>query len=364
MTIAAPRARIDWIDTGRGLAILLVALYHSASWLLAAGFDIAYWREINDALSSLRMPLFFALAGLFAPKWIEAPWSRLWNVKLRLYVWVFLIWEVIGSVVFLLGVTMQGEGFSVRQSLLALLISPVAPRFELWFIWALALFFVLAKLIRRLDYRIQLTLAGLVSVLALSGWETANVGWSGSAKYFVFFLAGVYLRPVILRLGSAPGRLLTLASILVWAALSVTVAVLHLRGVPGLYFVNCVLGVIAGIGISRALAGISRLGSIGRTTLPIYLAHTPIIILLSFVLSLAALDPWLSPVAGILPPLLAAAAVTLALVLHRLVTPTPARYLYEPVPGLLELGRRPARVRSGRRVRSRSAHHADTDGPS
>lgn len=352
MSTAGPRARIDWIDTGRGVAILLVALYHSASWLLAAGFDIAYWREINDALSSLRMPLFFALAGLFAPKWIDGAWSALWNVKLRLYIWVFLLWEAIGSVVFLLGVTMQGEGFSIRQSLLALLLSPVAPRFELWFIWALALFFVLAKLIRRLDHRVQLAVAGLVSLLALSGWETANVGWSGSAKYFFFFLAGLYLRPLILRLGSEPGRLVTLATVIAWAALSVTVAVFDLRVVPGLYFVNCLLGVVAGIGISRWLARLARLGSIGRTTLPIYLAHTPLIILLSFLLATPLLVPLVAPVAGLLPPMLAAAAVTLALLLQRAVQPTWARYLYEPVPGLLQVDGRTASATPARRPRS------------
>ncbi|WP_181397372.1 acyltransferase family protein [Cryobacterium arcticum] len=348
-----PAARIGWIDTGRGIAILLVALYHSASWLLGAGFDIPYWREINDALSSMRMPLFFALAGLFAPKWLAVPWNHLWNSKLRLYVWVFLIWEVIGSVVFMLGLSLRGQGVGVRQSLLALLVSPVAPRFELWFIWALALFFVAAKLARRVDYRVQLALTGVVSMVALSGWETANVGWSGSARHLFFFLAGLYLRPVILRLGSIPPTLAA-GVVALWAVLSTTVAVFDLRTVPGLYFANCLIGVVAGVSISRVLAGVPRLASIGRTTLPIYLAHTPLIILLSFVLSTPLLFPVLAPVAGGVPPVLAAIAVALALWLNRAAAPTPLRYLYQPPPTVLRIGDR-STARAGRR---RAPRHA------
>lgn len=356
---AAPPGRIGWIDTGRGVAILLVALYHSASWLLGAGFDIPYWREINDALSSMRMPLFFALAGIFAPKWLARPWGQLWNSKLRLYVWVFLIWEVIGSVVFLLGMSLRGQGTGIRDSLLALAVSPVAPRFELWFIWALALFFVVAKIARRLDYRVQLVMTGLVSVVALSGWETANVGWSGSARYLFFFLAGLYLRPVILRLGRIPAPF-AVGIVLVWAVLSTVVAVYDLRAVPGLYFLNCTVGVVAGIGISRALAGLPRLAFIGRTTLPIYLAHTPLIILLSFVLSTPLLFPAVASVAGGVPPVLAAVAVTLALWLNRAVAPTPLRYLYAPPPAVLRIGPRadapaapPSPSAPGPRLRSR-----------
>lgn len=337
--------RIGWIDTGRGLAILLVALYHSVNWLGSAGFDLGYWREVNEALSSLRMPLFFALAGIFAPKWLAAPWTALWNSKLRLYVWVFLVWEVIGSLVFLVGTGMQGQGFGVRQSLLALLVSPVAPRFELWFIWALTLFFVVAKVTRAAPAAWQLLAAGLLSFVALSGWATANVGWTGSVRYYFFFLAGIYLRPVILRLGTVAVPLAA-GIVVAWAGFSVGVALLDLRAVPGVYFANCLLGVAAGIGLSRALTGIGRLAMLGRTTLPIYLAHTPIIILLSFVLSAPLVNPAVATVAVAVPPALAAVAVALALALHRATAQTPLRHLYQPPAGVLTVGR-PATDASG-----------------
>lgn len=342
--------RIGWVDTGRGIAILLVALFHSANWLLGAGFDIPYWREINDALSSMRMPLFFALSGLFAPKWLIAPWRDLWTVKVRLYLWVFLLWEVVGSIVFLLGQTLKGEGFGLRDAALGLVVSPVLPRFELWFIWALSIFFVVAKLSRRVDPRLQLVIAGAVSLVALSGLETANVGWSGALKYYFFFLAGLYLRTWIIRIGRVDSKLVTGATMVLWVAVTTAVALLGLRDVIGLYFLNCLVGVVGGIAFSRALRGVRWFGAIGRITLPIYLAHTPIVILISFVLSLPIIFPGVAVVAPVLPVLLALTAVLLALALNRFARRSWLRYAYEPPPFVTEFDQR--RFRSIRAARS------------
>lgn len=342
--------RIGWVDTGRGIAILFVALFHSANWLLGAGFDIPYWREINDALSSMRMPLFFALSGLFAPKWLITPWRALWTVKVRLYLWVFLLWELVGSIVFLLGQTMKDGGFGLHDAVLGLLVSPVLPRFELWFIWALAIFFVVAKLSRRVDPRLQLVIAATLSVVALSGLKTANVGWSGSLKYYFFFLAGLYLRTWIIRIGTIRSRLVIGATLALWVAVTVAVALLGLRDVFGLYFLNCLLGVVGGIALSRALRGVRWFGAIGRITLPIYLAHTPIVILISFVLSLPIVFSFVAGFAPILPLMLALTAVLLALALNRFAKRSWLRYAYEPPPFLTEFDER--RFRSIWRTRS------------
>ncbi|TFD56810.1 acyltransferase [Cryobacterium suzukii] len=341
MSATNPAAeRVGWVDTGRGIAILLVALFHSANWLLGAGFDIPYWREINDSLSSMRMPLFFVLSGLFAPKWLLKPWRDLWTVKVRLYLWVFLLWEVVGSIVFLLGQTMKGEGFGLRQAVLGLVVSPVLPRFELWFIWALSIFFVVAKLSRKVDPRLQLVIAGAVSIVALSGLETANVGWSGSLKYYFFFLAGIYLRSWIIRIGTVDNRLLVGAAMFVWAAVTAAIALLGLRDVFGLYFLNCLVGVVGGIAFSRTLRGVRWFGMIGRITLPIYLAHTPIVILISFLLSLPISFPAAAVIAPVLPPILAVTAVLLALYLNRFASRSALRYAYEPPPVVTEFDQR------------------------
>lgn len=348
----SPRPRLDWVDAGKGLAITLVAMYHSASWLLGAGFEIDGWRQVNEALSSLRMPLFFMLAGLFAAKWLTASWSSLWRSKLSLFVWVFLVWEVIGSAVFLLGLTMKGQPIAIPATIRDLLLSPIAPRFELWFIWALAIFFVVAKLIRRIDPRVQLVLAGLCSAAALSGWETANIGWSGSIKYFFFFLAGLYLKDAVFRLSRAHVGPVLVAAMVAWVAVSALVAIFGLRWVPGLYFVNCVLGVVTGVTVSRWLARIPRLVSIGSNTLPVYLTHTPLIIVLSYLLALLAQVTPIAVIAPALPPVLAAVAIAGSLLISGAAVRGPFRVLYQ-APRFLRGPAEPSSRTRGRRAHAR-----------
>ena len=332
MSAGAARStgRYAWVDAGRGLAITLVALYHATDWL-SVGFDTATWHLVSEILATLRMPLFFMLAGLFAGKWLTASWSSLWRSKLALFVWVFLVWGVIGSIASVIGRLMQGVelgDFSPLAILRAWLLSPIAPRFELWFIWALALFFIAAKLLRRVDPRVQLAVAAVVAAVALSGWETPNIGWSGVLKYFVFFLAGLYLKEHVLRWGRRPPGPVLVGTFLAWAALSVAIPTFGLRDVPGLYFANCVLGVLAGISLSRALVRVPRLSGIGSNTMPVYLTHTPLIILISF--GLVAFDRIvpLDVIAGILPPVVAALAVTLSLLIHSAVSRGPLALLY------------------------------------
>lgn len=312
----APGARLEWVDAGRGIAILLVALFHSSNWLLAAGAHVAGWVEFNLIVSSLRMPLFFALSGLFAAKWLKATWGTLWSGKLRMFVWVFLVWSLIGSVLFTFATRVtKGEGSLVKGTIIPFLLSPGEPRLELWFIWALVLFFVLAKLTRSIDPRIQLAVAGLASAVALSGWVTASPGWSGSVKYYAFFLAGLYGKAFLIRLGQTPRRGLLAGLFAAWLVVSILLWRLDLREIPGLYFVNCVLGVGAGIALSRALS-FGLLRRIGSQTLPIYLAHTPLAVLTSVALYLTGVTA-IAPLWPVLPPLVMVFVVWGALQVHK-----------------------------------------------
>lgn len=343
------KSRIEWVDTGRGIAIVLVALFHSTNWIIGVGVNVEYWRTINEVLSSLRMPLFFTLSGLFAAKWLQAGWGQLWAVKVRLFLWVFLLWEVIGSAAFTLGMTMTGQRVGLRDILIGLVVSPVMPRFELWFIWALALLFLFAKAIRRIDYRIQLGVTGIVSMAALSGWEGPNVGWEGLAKYAFFFLSGLYLRRWIMGYGELRKPWLLGMALVAWAVISVGLSLLGLRDIFGLYFVNCLLGVVGGIALSRALLRLGALTMLGGRTLPVYLAHTPFVIIISFLISQLGLVSSANAIAPIAPVLVAGIAVTLALGLNRVARRAPLLYLFEPPAGLLVPGTH--RARTGRRLR-------------
>lgn len=325
----AQKGRLDWVDAARGIAILLVVLYHSTTWLASVGLPLAGWTRVDEALVSLRMPLFFTVAGLFAGKWAQASWEHLWRGKVALFAWVLVVWSVIGAGAFLLGVSAQGHCCSVRGLTLMgteLLLAPLAPRLELWFVWALAVFFLLARLLRRVDSRVLLAATGLLCLLTAGQLDLVNIGWTKAPQYWFFFVLGSRGRRGVLAVGRAHPALLVLAAA-VWAgATAVTEATgtSTALGVPALL---AVAGVVAGIGASRLLARVRLLRWLGSRTLPVYLAHTPVIISVCALLAFTGAAAHLAPVAGWLVPLVAALAVVAALGVPRL---PHLGVLYEP----------------------------------
>lgn len=322
-------SRLAWVDSGRGIAICLVALFHTTNWLLAAGAGVQGWSEFNLVVSSLRMPLFFVLSGLFASKWLAVGWRELWRGKLSLFVWVFLVWSVIGVGAFTLGVrVLKGQGSLVEGTIVPMLLAPVAPRLELWFIWALALFFALAKLTARVDVRLQLAVAGVASAAALSGWDTASPGWSGAVRYYGFFLAGLYCRALVIRLGQTRRPAVLGAWFVAWLVVSLTLWQWGLREIPGLYFLNCVLGVGAGVALAR-LVRVGVISRIGSRTLPIYLAHTTVVVVISSLLHVSDVS-LMEAGALLLPPVIVVVAIWVGLQLGDRLPRLGLGFLYAP----------------------------------
>lgn len=53
--------RIEWIDTAKGICILLVIIFHVSPELLNAV------EGLQEMLSSVRMPLYYSIAGYSSP---------------------------------------------------------------------------------------------------------------------------------------------------------------------------------------------------------------------------------------------------------------------------------------------------------
>lgn len=287
----------------------------------------------------MRMPLFFTLAGLFAAKWAGAPLARLWDVKLRLFVWVFLLWEVLGLAPYLLGQTVHGVEINLRREVFDTAISPLVPRFELWFIWALALFFLMNKALRAVPAVLVLSVAAVVSIVAFTDvLPLPSPSWTGVCKYYVFFLTGMYGRRALFTYAARSGWVLRSLVVVCWVGLALAVTALDLGRLPGVYPGLACVGVLAGIALSQVLQRSALIVRLGSRTLPIYLAHTPIVILLVAALSLVAQNDLVRAAAAVLPPLVAAIAISLALGLHRWSTRPPFSFLFAPPPRLLVAG--------------------------
>lgn len=267
--------RVQWADAARGLAIALVVLHHAAKRSVTAG-SADWWLGLTDMLATMRMPLFFAVAGVFAATWVsdQRTWPQLLRAKVLLFAWVYALWVVVRYLWFL--TVPQADGNSMALSDLALRV--VYPSGG-WFIFALALMFVLARSVRSVPSPVVLVAASAVSVVFLAGWvRFENSAWDGLGMYTVFFLLGIALRDHLLeRVGRVPLWAAALVPV-AWVALYLGCAEAGLVTAPVVGLVLRLAGIAAGVGLALLLQRWSGLRALGHHTLPVYLAHQLLVV--------------------------------------------------------------------------------------
>lgn len=323
------KARLDWVDAAKGISIFLVVLTHATLWLEFAGLEPnGFLERFNQTVGSIRMPLFFAMSGLFAAKWMHTPWRDLMRGKVAILLWTFLLWQVAmfayktsaGQIL------PDQENAGVVAQLVRALAAPVRPNAELWFLWALIVFFVAAKLVRDWRPDVAVGVALFVSVLwsgvvqdAL-GDNVLRLLGPGLAKfpvYFVFFLAAaVFSGPIR---GAVARVRLWVAALVVAAwifAFGVTDVLAPLGNLPGLTTLRQLAGIAAGIAAGVLLQRFAVVAYLGANTLPVYLSHTTFIVAVACGLHLAGVD--VSAASAWLPWALALVSIAFGLLLGRI----------------------------------------------
>lgn len=333
-TAGAPRPRLVWADAAKGLCILLVVLHHSTVKHLPSvlpaelGAVGEAWLALTAALKPIRMPLFFLLSGLFAAGALRRPWAQVLTARVLTPYWVYAVWLGVIAVVFSLERTMVTNR---TQGVGDLLGDLVFASTGVWFLYALAVYFLLAKALLRWDLRWVVAGSAALAV-SVSGLPMAAANREAVLVHFVYFLVGARLPELVHRLSSwraVPTSALVVGyagavagSAALEVPLSVEVTALSLLGVP------------LAVRVARATAGLPRVGAavatLGRRTLPVYVLHMPLLALVHHLPGpAAALDALATPagstgtvlggLAVAVYPLLVTAVVTAAsLGLHRL----------------------------------------------
>ncbi|MFD1421203.1 acyltransferase family protein [Lactiplantibacillus songbeiensis] len=132
--------RIQWIDVAKGIGILLVVYGHALGGIMNAdqGGNTNILQVLYNIIYGFHMPLFFFLSGIFARNWVKRAVGIALRQKITSLVIPYFIWTVITGSIMALAQKYTNSGLGIRN----ILLSPVAPFSEYWFLYVLFVTFV------------------------------------------------------------------------------------------------------------------------------------------------------------------------------------------------------------------------------
>lgn len=164
-----PRRRIAWIDYAKGLSILMVVIGHVILGLRASGLlDDGPLLRIWDArYYNIRMPLFFALSGIFAERWVGRTTADFLRDKGATIVYPFFVWGILQTSI-QAAMTPITNGHMTFWHVLQL---PILPVGQFWFLHVLFYVMLGYFLLRKLGLSPILCLAvALVGYMIQGEW--------------------------------------------------------------------------------------------------------------------------------------------------------------------------------------------------
>ena len=268
------RGRVEWLDSLKGILIILVVVGHFLLPVWDMGGMIT---DVYQLIYLFHMPLFVFVSGLLAKHAVDAHG--------RLRVDRILTYFLIGFAYSTLLRICEGSSLSFE----ALLSFPSAP----WYVISLGSWMVLVPLLNSLRPAWGVTIAVLISVVStVQDTQTDFFALSRTAHFLPFFVLGYYMS--VKKLGHVREGCKRVGFAIVGAAAAVTFLLLRDAGLDSLFFLvsgnnECempalvaavgyagitLLGVGMSLGCVALSPGKSRpLSFLGKRTLQIYVIH-------------------------------------------------------------------------------------------
>lgn len=274
MDTAKTGKRMRWVDILRGLAIVLVMLWHALLIPRYFGHEVPQWAtNANYFFAPYRMPTLMVLSGMLLETSLRKPLSSYFAGKFRRLAWPYVVWAAIWLLI-----APADPGTDVALSMQ----DPKSwiATGHLWFLFFLLCYYLVGPAIRWVPTRIPFVFVPLV-VFAAS--VPMPPGLPSKFCYFAgFFLMGTLAsrhRQRIESIRMGPAILAVGLIALVFGSISAVYgerlefraefAVLSLAGIVGAAYVS-----------QRIAAGrpADFLAFIGRDSLIVYVAHPPIML--------------------------------------------------------------------------------------
>lgn len=305
--------RIAWIDLVKAVSVLLVVFLHATNAVIDVGGPTSAGSllvDLNRLLEPLRMPVFFLVSGLLASSAINRPWRDSTNRTTGM-AYLYLTW-----VLLYLGFT-AAFGAVTHEPLATILLA----KSGYWYLYAIAVFFVIAKLARRQPAWLVVAVALVPNLLRPAVDLFVNTQVPGSLLTSMgmnlgFFLLGAYFKDFV---GGLAARATPVHTWLL-GALAIGLGVVWLDSPQFIGQSYLPLSIVwVAFGISLAVQ-VTRSGApawaqyVGARTLPIYVIQWPVLFLVG---RLLPADLAHNPLAQIVVPLLITGLVAaLALLMH------------------------------------------------
>jgi uncharacterized membrane protein YcfT len=327
---AGERDRIAWVDTAKGICIILVVMMHST---LGVGEEMGgegFMHWVVAFAKPFRMPDFFLVSGLFLSRVIDRNWRTYADKRVVHFAYFYLLWLVIQSA-FKYG---QLAGGSPAGFLAHLAWALVEPYSTLWFIYILAIFSIVTKLLRPVPQAVVFVAAAVLQILPI---ETPWFLLNEFCERWVYFLAGYMLAERVFGFARFAGErpALMLLGLLGWGLVNGGLALTPaawwhattMAELPG-------LGLLLGLAGALAIIGIAALLTRARIDAPLrYCGRNSIAIYLAFFLPMAVTRAVLIKTGiiadiGLAALITTSAAVLAPLLLERVVRNTPLFFLF------------------------------------
>lgn len=304
--------RILWMDAVRGTAILLLLIWHASAVPLLYGQEMPEAiRAVNEFFLPYRMPTLMFLSGMLLTKSIRKPLPQYYVGKFAMIIWPYVIWLVIAKVTFLDVGDLPWYHWRAWYA-----------TSYLWFLFFIAVYYLIAPAFRRLPAWVPVLAAAIGGLLLPHGGIEQRM-----AYFAIFFFAGNWLaqRPRALNalthrrtilITAVPTIAFGIASCLWPEQLQYTV-----WGAPASVLGTACLAACFAY-LAQRDGRMRVLKFLGRSSIVYYVAHFPVMALLSSWL-VGAVDPITLAVINLVAALVVATG--LALVRDR----APIRWLFE-----------------------------------